>query len=387
MNLEESRRPFRHGLGVALGDEFDDANDVTVLRNGDRIFPAMLNAIERAEKSIDFLTFVYWRGDIAERFAKTLGRRARDGIRVRVLLDAFGAQAMPGELVKRMHESGVEFRWFRPLSLWRFRRNNRRTHRKILVCDARVAFTGGVGIASEWEGDARNSDEWRETHFEIRGAAVNTLRSSFLTNWLEAGGALTEEDLIGEEARPEGSVSLQVVSKPGVWGRSNVTTSFQASLMLARSRVRITTPYFVPGDVMVRELVSASRRGVQVDILMPGKFTDTRIGQQAGEARYAELFEVGVRIWRYQRSMLHAKIITVDRELACVGSANFNQRSMQRDEEVVINILHRDTVAELDEHFEQDVDLAQRYTLEQWRKRGRWQRFKESCSSALRNNL
>ena len=157
--------------------------------------------------------------------------------------------------------------------------------------------------------------------------------------------------------------------------------------MLARSRVRITTPYFVPGDVMVRELVSASRRGVQVDILMPGKFTDTRIGQQAGEARYAELFEVGVRIWRYQRSMLHAKIITVDRELACVGSANFNQRSMQRDEEVVINILHRDTVAELDEHFEQDVDLAQRYTLEQWRKRGRWQRFKESCSSALRNNL
>ena len=134
-------------LALRFGDEFDDANDVTVLRNGDRIFPAMLNAIERAEKSIDFLTFVYWRGDIAERFAKTLGRRAHDGIRVRVLLDAFGAQAMPGELVKRMHESGVEFRWFRPLSLWRFRRNNRRTHRKILVCDARVAFTGGVGIA------------------------------------------------------------------------------------------------------------------------------------------------------------------------------------------------------------------------------------------------
>ncbi len=387
MNLEESRRSFRNGLGVALGYEFDDANAVSVLRNGDRIFPAMLNAIAGAEKSIDFLTFVYWRGDIAERFAKSLGRRARDGVHVRVLLDAFGAQSMPDKLVEGMHDAGVELRWFRPISLWQFRRNNRRTHRKILVCDARVAFTGGVGIASEWEGDARNSNEWRETHFEIRGAAVNTLRSSFLTNWLEAGGALTEADLIGDEVRPEGGVSLQVVSKPGVWGRSNVTTSFQASLMLARSRVRITTPYFVPGDVMVRELINASRRGVQVDILMPGKYTDTRIGQQAGEARYAELFDAGVRIWRYQRSMLHAKIITVDGELACIGSTNFNQRSMQRDEEVFINILHRETVAELDEHFEQDLDLAKRYTLERWRQRGRWQRCKEFCSSMLSDNL
>lgn len=138
---------------------------------------------------------------------------------------------------------------------------------------------------------------------------------------------------------------------------------------------------------MVRELINASRRGVQVDILMPGKYTDTRIGQQAGEARYAELFDAGVRIWRYQRSMLHAKIITVDGELACIGSTNFNQRSMQRDEEVFINILHRETVAELDEHFEQDLDLAKRYTLERWRQRGRWQRFKEFCSSMLSDNL
>lgn len=213
------------------------------------------------------------------------------------------------------------------------------------------------------------------------------MRASFLGNWLETGGVLTEEDLVCDSSTSDDGVSLQVVSKPGVWGWSSVMSSFQVSLMLARSRIRITTPYFVPGDIMVRELIDATRRGVHVEILMPGKYTDTRIGQQAGEARYAELLEAGVEIWRYQRSMLHAKVITIDGELASVGSANFNQRSMQRDEEVFVNILDRDIVTELDEHFEQDIQLAERYSLELWRKRGYWQRVKEASSSMFRDNL
>lgn len=387
MNSQSSQPSFRQGLSVILGVPFHDENEVSILRNGDRIFPAMLDAIEQAETSVELLTFVYWRGEIARRFAATLARRARDGVQVRVLLDSFGAQSMDSELLEVMHKAGVEIRWFRPLSMWQLRRNNRRTHRKILVCDTRLAFTGGVGIAEEWEGDARNSDQWRETHFRIRGSAVSALRASFLGNWLETGGVLTEEDLVCDSSTSDDGVSLQVVSKPGVWGWSSVMSSFQVSLMLARSRIRITTPYFVPGDIMVRELIDATRRGVHVEILMPGKYTDTRIGQQAGEARYAELLEAGVEIWRYQRSMLHAKVITIDGELASVGSANFNQRSMQRDEEVFVNILDRGIAAELDEHFEQDIQLAERYSLELWRKRGYWQRFKEAASSVLRDNL
>lgn len=378
---------LREGLASILGVGFDAGNEVTVLRNGCQIFPAMLEAVAEARETVELLTFVYWRGEIARRFADALSNKAKEGARVRVLLDAFGAHEMSRELVEEMRSCGVEVRWFRPLSMWQVKRSVRRTHRKVLVCDGRVGFTGGVGIAAEWEGDAGNPDEWRETHVRVKGPAACGLRTSFLSNWLEAGGGLEGTDLCCAAPSVSDGSAVQVISKPGVWGWSDVMSAFMVSLKLARTRVRITTPYFVPGEIMTRELVSARARGVTVEILMPGEHTDQRIVQHAGEARYRELLDAGVVLWRFEPTMLHAKCLTLDDEIACIGSANFNQRSMQRDEEVFLNIADARVVAELDVHFEEDVARSERYTLEQWKRRGLWQRFKERSASLFRSEM
>lgn len=286
MNESDHQPSLREGLASILGTDFESGNEITVLRNGQQIFPAMLEAIAGARESVDLLTFIYWKGEIAGRFAETLAKKAEEGVRVRVVLDAFGANEMSRRLVDQMRSGGVEVRWFRPFSFWHLKRSIRRTHRKVLVCDGRVGFTGGVGIASEWEGDARSSDEWRDTHVRVRGPAACGLRASFLANWLETGGSLEMSDLHrAAPSMPDGS-DVQVVSKPGVWGWSKVMSAFMVSLKLARKRVRITTPYFVPGDIMVRELLTARQRGVAVEVLMPGLQTDERTVQHAGEARY-----------------------------------------------------------------------------------------------------
>lgn len=387
MNETHDQPSLREGLTSILGTDFVPGNEITLLRNGRKIFPAMLEAIGDARESVDLLTFIYWKGEIARRFAETLTSKAEEGVRVRVLLDAFGANDMAHQLVDRMRSAGVEVRWFRPFSLWQLKRSIRRTHRKVLVCDGCVGFTGGVGIASEWEGDARNSGEWRDTHVRVRGPAASGLRASFLANWLEAGGSLETSDLHRAASSMPGGVAVQVVSKPSVWGWSEVMSAFMVSLKLARKRVRITTPYFVPGDIMTGELVAACQRGVVVEVLIPGRHTDQRTVQHAGEARYRELLEAGVVLWRFEPTMLHTKCLTLDGEIASIGSANFNQRSMQLDEEVFLHIADAGVVAELDAHFEEDVTRSERYTLDHWKRRGLWQRFKEATARLFRSKL
>lgn len=178
---------YRRCFEAALGVPFTEGNHVQPLVNGQRIFPAMIDAIAEAKESIDFLTFIYWQGDVAERFGRALAERARAGVKVRVLLDAFGAHSMPAEVLKELTDGGAEIAWFRPKARWRIWQIDNRTHRKILLVDDRVGFTGGVGIAAEWDGDARDPNEWRETHFKMTGPVLDGLRGAFLSNWIEAG--------------------------------------------------------------------------------------------------------------------------------------------------------------------------------------------------------
>ena len=188
--MVKDRNQYKNVLENALGIPFTQKNSVETLVNGDEIFPAMLDAIEKAERQIDFLTFVYWSGEIAVKFAKALSKKADEGVKVRVILDSYGANFMPDELSKLMENHGVELKWFRPLVRWKIWKTDNRTHRKVLICDKRVAFTGGVGIAEEWEGDARDPSEWRETHFKIKGEAVSGLQAAFMENWIETMGFL-----------------------------------------------------------------------------------------------------------------------------------------------------------------------------------------------------
>ncbi len=298
----------RRTLEGVLGIPATEDNRVGVLRNGDEIFPAMLDAISTAEHTIDFLTFVYWKGEIGTKFARALCDRARAGARVRILLDAWGARPIDTALINDMQHADVRVRWFRPLRRFNVGEVNHRTHRKVLIIDESVGFTGGVGISDLWLGDARNSEQWRDTHFRIEGPAVDGLRAAFLDNWAETDPVLFEaqHDRFPDQPKP-GDTVVQCVRGASETGHSDVATLFRTLLQIAERQVRITTAYFVPDDDLTDRLCDAAERHVSVQILLPGPNVDKRFVQLSAEADYERLLASGVELWNFQPSMLHAR--------------------------------------------------------------------------------
>jgi len=374
---DRATRVRRHLEGV-IGVPATEGNRIDVLRNGDQIFPAMLEAIEQAEHTVDLLTFVYWAGDMGTLFAERLAERARRGVRVRVLLDAFGARTIDHPLVDLMNEAGVQVRWFRPLRRLRPTQFNHRTHRKVMIVDEEVGFTGGVGIADEWKGDARDEHEWRDTHFRLWGPAVDGLRAAFLDNWTETDPGIFSDgiDRFPDQPKP-GDAIVQCVRSASAHGWGEVDMVFRTLLQLAQRRVRITTAYFVPDRELVGRLCDARDRGVEVQLLLPGPHADKRFVQIAGEHRYAELLAAGIEIWNFQPSMLHAKVMTVDGMVANVGSANLNRRSVALDEEVNLVALDRELTRTLDQQFDDDLSRSTRIEPARWRSRSAAQRVVE----------
>lgn len=385
---------LRDALEECLAVPFTSGNRIDRLLNGDEIFPAMLDAIRSAERQVDFETFVYWQGDIAEQFADALIEAAERGVSVRVLLDAVGSIPMNRELRRRLDESAVDIRDFRPPVRWKVWEIDNRTHRKILIADD-VAFTGGVGIAEEWTGAARNPDEWRETHFSIRGPAVRPLAAAFLEHWLEAvdepavGAALRKAGRQPPGERAEvGTAEVQVLRSQAGVGWTDAQILLRTVVALARERLRITTAYFVPDAGLVRLLCEAADRGVEVEVLNPGPHTDHRMSQLAGEDVYRRLLEHGVRIRRYQRTMLHAKVITVDGVLSVIGSANFNFRSLEKDDEISLTVLDRDLTERLDRDYDDDVQASDEIEGDlEWARRGPIQRLGEWFARRVRFEL
>ncbi len=375
---------LRRAVETLTGYPFRPGNKIDVLRNGVEIFPAMLEAIRHSQRSIDFETFVYWQGDIARRFAGALAERARAGVRVRVLLDAFGSRPMRAALIEEMTDAGVIVHRFRPLPRLKFWESDHRTHRKILICDERIGFTGGVGIAAEWEGDARGPDEWRETHFRVEGPAVDALRAAFIGDWLEESDELFGDvDRFEPQPHAGDSMVAGIVGSAEI-GMSPIASAFVTMLELAERSIHITTPYFNPTDLFVKRMVEAARRGVDVQVLMPGPHIDKRVAQIVAEDRYEELLDGGVRIWRYQPSMLHTKCLAIDGRMAVVGSANFNRRSIAKDEEFVLVVDDPSVVGILEDHFAEDVGRSLPVEPDIWEGRSLWQRAAEKASRLIR---
>lgn len=381
---QDRARDYRRVLEATLGIPFTEGNRIERLVNGVRIFPAMIEAVQNARRSIDFLTFIYWQGDVAERFGEALAERARAGVRVRVLLDAFGAHSMNKALLDSLRDAGAEVLWFRPKARWRIWQVDNRTHRKILMVDDIVGFTGGVGIAAEWDGDARSPDEWRETHFRIEGAALDGLYGAFISNWVEAGAPPDANELPTPPVHAaNGGALVQVLRTSAAVNYSDIATLFRVLISLARHRLCVTTGYFVPDEPTMRLLEDAAARGVTIEILMPGPYTDSHVARMAGEAAYERLLSAGVKLYRYQPTMLHAKIVLVDDIVAVIGSANFNHRSMGKDDEIALSVIDEPLFQNLAADFEHDRGRCDRVELESWRERGLWQRFKENIGRLL----
>jgi cardiolipin synthase len=382
--LDERQHRIRRTLESLTGIAFTEGNSLTVLRNGDRIFPAMLAAINGAERSVDLMTYVYWKGDIATKFAEALSAAAGRGVRVRLLIDAVGGLQIERGLVNRMDDAGVHVEWFRKPWLNSPLKQNHRCHRKVLVVDEEVAFTGGVGIAEEWCGDARDATEWRDTHVEVRGPAVDGLRAAFAQNWAESGRELYDDNDRFPEASQTGSTVAQVVRGSASLGWDDLQSTFRVLLDSATERLSIATAYFAPDDFFLERLCAAAQRGVRVDLLLPGPHADKRACQLASEAAYDRLTSCGVRVWNFQPSMMHAKIMIVDGVAAAVGSSNFNRRSLDHDEEVVLVALDSAVAGLLAADFDADLERSVEIDLTRWRSRGPRQKLLEAATLPLR---
>ncbi|MFC9535104.1 phosphatidylserine/phosphatidylglycerophosphate/cardiolipin synthase family protein [Streptomyces sp. NPDC056975] len=385
--LDERARRARRRLERLIGVAATEGNALVPLRNGDEIFTAMLDGIRSARHTVDMMTFVYWKGEIAQRFACALADRAREGVRVRLLLDGFGSRLIEKDQLEVMERAGVQVAWFRkPLYLSPLKQNHR-CHRKVLVVDEETAFTGGVGIAEEWCGDARTPDEWRDTHVQVRGPAVDGLAAAFAQNWAECHDELFDDRDRFINHAPQGKAVVQVVRGSASFGWQDMQTLLRVVIESAEERIRLATAYFAPDAYFIELLCAAARRGVEIEILLPGPHTDKRVCQLAGQRYYEDLTACGVKVFQYQPTMLHTKVITIDRTMALTGSTNFNRRSLDHDEEVMLAVLDQTFTATLDGHFTEDLEHSELIRPGRWKRRSALQRAKEAAVVPIRRFL
>jgi len=386
--LDVSGPGFLRAAEALTGAPISHGNEAELLINGDRIFPAFLETIEQAQRSLCLLTYVYWSGEVAEQVAGAIMQRAREGVQCRVLLDAVGAYKMDDGLVQRMQEAGVAVCRFRPPRPYALGRAANRTHRKVLVADGRVGLIGGVGIADEWTGDAQDPDHWRDTHVRVRGPVVRGLFGAFAENWLECtGDVLAGEDDLPELPELQGGGPMQVVrSRAGV-GDTNVEALYFLAIAAAQESIDLTAAYFAPRPAFSDALCRAAGRGVGVRVLVPGPHIDKQFVRLAGRASYDELIDAGVHIFEYQPTMLHAKAMVVDRHWASVGSVNFDNRSFKLNDEATLCVQSDAFAGHLTDVFEADLERSEEIRPGRWRARGPLQRAQEAALKLGRREL
>lgn len=377
---------FARLVSAMAGAPLRPGNRVVVMRNGATL-GAMLEAISSANATIDLSSYIYWPGEIADGFSEALIERAEAGVEVNVVLDGYGSAKMDSRRLDRLERSPVNIAIFRPPSWYHVRKLNNRMHRRILVVDGTVGFVGGVGIADVWTGDAEDAEHWRETHLRVEGPAVTDLLGGFVENWTEATGGLLSVAHVPEIPPLDNGVSLQVTRSTPIGGPTALTQLFYAAIAGARHRLWMTTAYFAPDRAFQDALCAAARRGVDLRILVNGVRVDKEVARQAGHRSFGELLEAGARIYEYDKTMLHAKVLLVDDGWANIGSGNFDSRSFDLDLEINTAIYDPPLVKELESHFHEDLEASREMDLETWRRRPLRKRAAELATEAVRQSL
>lgn len=378
---------FSRLVEAVTGAPVRGGNRVRPMRNGDETFPAMLEAIGEAKDTVDFSTYIYWTSTTADDFAEALVDRARAGVEVNFLMDGWGSATIDRDLLRRIDEAGVSIAWFRPPPFSRAARWNNRMHRRVLVVDGRIGFAGGVGIAEQWTGDAEDPDHWRETHVKVEGPSVRDLLGAFIENWTEATGVILSARHLPELAGFEEGVPMQVTRSSSSDASTAAEQLFYAAIIGARRRLAVTTAYFAPRRAFVDALCAAAHRDVEVTILVNGHPIDKHVVREAGQRSYGRLLEAGVRIFEYQKAMLHAKVLIVDDGWANVGTANMDNRSFSLNEELNMAVHGEAVVGELEKHFQEDLAESEELDVERWRKRPVRTRLTEYAGEVVRPSL
>ncbi|WP_019703266.1 phospholipase D-like domain-containing protein [Paracidovorax oryzae] len=378
---------FERAMGNLLGPSIVEGNDVMDLQNGDRIFPPMLAAIRAARRSITFETYIYWSGDIGKQFADALSERARAGVKVHVLLDWVGSAKMEDSYLDEMRAAGVEIEKFHKPHWYNLARLNNRTHRKLLVADGVVGFTGGVGIAPQWTGNAQDPDHWRDSHYLVRGPAVAHLQATFLDNWLKVTGRVLHGDAYFPKLAPAGTQRAQMFSSSPSSGSESMQLMYHMAVTAAERSIDLSAAYFVPDELTRTLLLDALRRGVRVRIVTPGEHTDTETVKAASRGTWGPLLEAGAEIYTYGPTMYHCKVMIVDQRLVSVGSTNFDNRSFRLNDEANLNVYDEAFARRQTEVFEQDIRQSRRVTHQEWLNRPLRERIAERFSGLLGSQL
>ncbi len=378
---------FRREMSVLMGPNVLAGNKVTALNNGAEIFPAMLEALRGAQVSITFETYIYWSGEIGKSFSEALSERARAGIPVHVTIDWVGSIKMDQALLKDMQDAGVQVERYRPLHWYNLSRMNNRTHRKLLVVDGKIGFTGGVGIADLWEGDAEDPKHWRDMHFRIEGPAVAQIQAAFNDNWIKTTGEVLNGPDYFPLLQPAGDKAAHMFIASPAGGSESMHLMYLMAIAASEQSIDLAASYFVPDPLIVHALLAARKRGVRIRVLLPGPHIDSEAVRLSSKATWGALLREGVEIFEYQPTMMHTKLLIVDQELVSVGSTNFDIRSFQLNDEASLNIYDREFAMQMTAVFEKDLKPTKRYTHDLWQNRPWKDKFAERVLLPIKSQL
>jgi len=378
---------FLQTMYALTGLPLTEGNRVEILKNGVCFFPAMLAAIRAAKKTINLEFYIYWDGEVGRMFAEALAERARGGVTVNVILDAVGSSNMSRELIEFLQRNGINIEWYHPLRWYTLSRFNHRTHRKTLIVDGEVGFSGGVGIADEWLGDADAPHHWRETVARVEGPVVTQMQFAFMDNWVKSRGELLTGLDYFPRLEPRGAHLAQVLKSSPSEGSSAVKLLYIVSIVSARQSIYISNAYFVPDRDTIRALEGAVRRGVDVRVVVPGELSDVPIARHAARWQYDGMLRRGIRIFEYQPTMMHAKTMVVDGIWSTIGSSNFDDRSFRLNDEVNVNVYDQGIATQMEKMFFEDLARSEEITTRRWLRRPYFDRMKETVAAWFKPQL
>lgn len=378
---------FRREVGSLLGPAVVNGNQVDAYANGEEIFPAMLEAIRGAKDTINFETYIYWSGDVGQQFAEAFAERARAGVQVNLVIDWVGGMKMDEDLLETMEEAGANVQLYRPLKWYNISRLNNRTHRKLLVVDGEVGFTGGVGIADVWSGHAQDPRHWRDMHFRVRGPVVSQMQAAFNDNWIKSTGEVLHGERYFPPQPEAGPMDAQMFTSSPVGGGATMHLMYLMAIAAAEQSLDIHASYFVPDQLAVDALLAAIERGVQVRIIVPGEHIDSETVRLASKKLWGPLLQAGARIYEYRPTMMHVKMVIVDDFMVSVGSTNFDERSFTLNDEASLNIYDRDFALAMREVFEADLRHCEAYDYQKWKQRPWTEKFMETVVIPFRSQL
>jgi cardiolipin synthase len=367
----------------ATGVPLVGGNAIDILNNGDEFYPVMLEEIARARTSITIEAYIYWAGSIGLRFARALAAKAREGIPVKILLDAVGSATIGGEILETLETGGCQLAWYNRIHWYTIGRFNHRTHRKSLIIDGRVGFTGGAGIADVWQGHEQSPEHWRDMQIRIVGPAVTPLQTGFAQNWLKTTGELLSGATYYPEPEHAGRLSVQTVMSSPETGASSVRVMHYVPIVCARRSIYIANPYFIPDQAAIDTLVDAKRRGVDVRIMVSGTHNDNWLARQNSTRLYGPLLKAGIQILDYHRTVLHQKTMVVDGVWVTIGTTNFDNRSFAHNEETSVCVRDGRLASQMEKVFLDDSRACHQIELAAWRKRGLVAKSLEAVASLL----